>query len=216
MKFNLGQVVTSHGHCQTRNFIIQIDHLSICCILEKSSMGFEFFPFLLYLSKHCVVGRVCLGFTDLCLDKGLWVSLSYQGNKRPFERDLGCCDGQVICSPSLGKKISGHRTAKTWRHGPFSVKLETFTTPAITFKDREDTDVVTILQRKEGLNPRAGREGSAEQSASLPSPKPQVIQPCGHAVCTCMAEGWTESRLEYGKLSDLFTLCTEKNLHSGA
>lgn len=58
MKSNLGQVVTSHGHCQTRNFIIQIDHLSICCILEKSLTGFEFFRFLLYLSKHCVMGKV--------------------------------------------------------------------------------------------------------------------------------------------------------------
>lgn len=54
------------------------------------------------------------------------------------------------------------------------MKLETSATPAIPFKDRADTNVVNILQRKEGLNLRAGREGSAEQSASLPPLKPQV------------------------------------------
>lgn len=34
--------------------------------------------------------------------------------------------------------------------------------------------MVTILQKKEGLNLRADREGSAEQSASLPPLIPQV------------------------------------------
>lgn len=175
MKSNLGQVVTSHGHCQTRNFIIQIDHLSICCILDKSSMGLFS---SVTIKALCGGQRGRRGFRVLCLEKGLWISLSHQGSKRSFERDLGCCDSlryRVTCSPSPEKKVSGHQTAKTRRHGLSLMKAEMSATPTMTIKDLANASMVSSLQRKEGLNLRAGGDDSVEPPASLPPQKSQVL-----------------------------------------